>query len=107
MACLEDLCDIPARACSTRKDPPRGSPPLHREGPAAPSADPRGTRSRGSAANTEVREYTAADAFGNFDLKLPAGDWYVYLGNGDGRANFHKKVSLGDADARDFKVVSR
>jgi hypothetical protein len=60
-----------------------------------------------SATNTEVREYAAADAFGHFEAKLPAGDWYVYLGNGDGRASFHKKVSLSEADARDFKVVSR
>jgi hypothetical protein len=60
-----------------------------------------------NAANLSKREYATADAFGNFDAKLPAGDWYVYLGNGDGRAVFHKKITVDAADARNFKVVSR
>jgi hypothetical protein len=60
-----------------------------------------------SAANTAVREYAQADAFGNFDVKLPAGDWHVYVGTGDGRAHYHKKVTIGEYDSRDFKVVSR
>jgi len=60
-----------------------------------------------SAANLDVREYVTSDSFGNFDVKLPAGEWYVYLGNGDGQAQYHKKISVGEYDAREFKVVSR
>ena len=60
-----------------------------------------------SAADTAVREYVTADRFGNFDVRLPAGDWHVYLGNGDGRALYHKKITVGEYDAREFKVVSR
>lgn len=60
-----------------------------------------------NAADTTKREYAQADGFGNFDLKLPAGDWYVYLGNGDGKATYHKKITIGEYDAREFKVVSR
>ena len=59
-----------------------------------------------SAANTEIREYVTADAFGNFDTRLLAGDWYIYLGDGNGKATFHKKITVGE-DARDFKLVSR
>lgn len=58
-----------------------------------------------NATNLENREYVTADSFGNFDVTLTAGDWYVYLGNGEGKATFHKKITVGDA--RDFKVVSR
>jgi hypothetical protein len=60
-----------------------------------------------SAADHDRREYVTADRFGNFDLSLPAGEWHVYLGNGDGRAMYHKKISVGEYDAREFKVVSR
>ncbi len=60
-----------------------------------------------SAADTDRREYVTADRFGNFDLKLPAGDWYVYLGNGDGRALFHKKITVRESESREFQVVSR
>lgn len=60
-----------------------------------------------SAANIDVREYVTSDSFGNFDVKLPAGEWHVYLGNGEGRAQYHKKISVGEYDAREFKVVSR
>jgi len=60
-----------------------------------------------STADLTKRQYVTADSFGNFDLKLPAGDWFVYLGNGDGRATYHKKISVGDFDSREFRVVSR
>ncbi len=60
-----------------------------------------------STADLSKREYVTADSFGGFDLKLPAGDWFVYLGNGDGRATYHKKISVGDFDSREFRVVSR
>lgn len=60
-----------------------------------------------SASNTDRREYVVADQFGNFDTKLPSGEWHVYLGNGDGKATFHKTIAVGEYDTREFKVVSR
>lgn len=60
-----------------------------------------------SADDHDRREYVTADEFGNFDLRLPAGDWHVYLGNGNGRAVYHKKITVGSYEAREFTVVSR
>jgi hypothetical protein len=60
-----------------------------------------------SADNPERREYATANSFGEFDLRLPAGNWYVYLGGADGRATFHKQVTIGDRDTVDYRVVSR
>jgi hypothetical protein len=60
-----------------------------------------------NADNQEKREYATANQFGEFDLRLPAGNWYVYLGGENGRATYHKQVSLGDKDTYDYKVVSR
>jgi hypothetical protein len=31
----------------------------------------------------------------------------MYLGGSDGRAAYHKQVSLGDKDTYDYRVVSR
>jgi hypothetical protein len=59
------------------------------------------------AANHDAREYATADAFGGFDVKLPAGEWFVYLGDGQGKATMHTKISVAAADSREFKVVSR
>ncbi|MBX9625193.1 MAG: hypothetical protein K2X82_15405 [Gemmataceae bacterium] len=53
------------------------------------------------------REYVTANQFGEFDVKLPGGTWYLYLGGTDGRAVFHKTLSLGDKDSYDYRVVSR
>jgi hypothetical protein len=53
------------------------------------------------------RKYVTADAFGNFEASLPAGEWHIYLGSGDGTASYHKKVMVNADDARDFRVVSR
>ena len=53
------------------------------------------------------REYVTANPFGEFDVTLPAGKWYMYLGGADGRAVFHKTLSLGDKDSYDYRVVSR
>ncbi len=55
----------------------------------------------------EDKRYITANDFGEFDAQLPAGDWYLYVGAGTGQATFHKKVSLGDKDSYDYKVVSR
>ena len=60
-----------------------------------------------SATNPERREYATANGFGEFDLRLPAGNWYVYLGGADGRATFHKQVTIGDRETVDYRVVSR
>jgi hypothetical protein len=60
-----------------------------------------------NATDLKTREYATADQFGNFDLQLPAGDWFMYVGNGDGKASFQRKITIADAKARNFLVVSR
>jgi hypothetical protein len=55
----------------------------------------------------EQKEYTTANAFGEFDVRLPAGTWYMYVGGDAGRATYHKKIAVGDRDTVDYKVVSR
>jgi len=60
-----------------------------------------------NADNQERREYATANRFGEFDVRLPAGNWLLYLGGDNGRATYHKKVALGDRDTYDYKVVSR
>jgi hypothetical protein len=55
----------------------------------------------------EQKEYATANAFGEFDVRLPAGSWLLYVGGGTGNATYHKKVELGDRDTVDYKVVSR
>ncbi len=54
-----------------------------------------------------VREFVTADEFGTFDVKLPAGEWLVYLGNGNGRAERNSTVTVGSYDAKNLTVVSR
>jgi hypothetical protein len=60
-----------------------------------------------SATDHNVREYATADEFGGFDLKLPAGDWHMYVGSGNGQASYHKKITVTDGESRNFTVVSR
>jgi hypothetical protein len=60
-----------------------------------------------NAANADQREFATANPFGEFDVRLPAGNWYLYLGGDDGRAVYHKQVSLGAKDTYDYRVVSR
>lgn len=60
-----------------------------------------------NAAKADQKQFVTANEFGEFDAQLPPGDWFLYVGNGDGKATFHKKVSLGDKDSYDYKVVSR
>ncbi len=55
----------------------------------------------------EQKEYATANAFGEFDVRLPAGNWYMYVGGDTGKATYHKQISLGDRDTVDYKVVSR
>lgn len=53
------------------------------------------------------REFTTANAYGEFEVRLPAGKWYLYVGNGDGKAAYHKQVTIGDRDTYDYRLVSR
>ncbi len=55
----------------------------------------------------EQKEYATANAYGEFDVRLPAGNWYMYVGGETGKATYHKQISLGDRDTVDYKVVSR
>jgi hypothetical protein len=59
-----------------------------------------------SADDKSVREFATADEFGRFDLSVPTGTWHLYVGDGNGRANFHKTVKLAETE-RTFTVVSR
>ena len=61
-----------------------------------------------SAVNTEKREYVAADAFGQFEKALPAGDWYLYVGPGDGKANLHSKIQVKEGEEpKAFTVAAK
>ena len=48
-----------------------------------------------------------SNEFGDFDVTLPAGEWYVYLGTGEGKAIFHKKLTVRELDNPLYRVVSR
>jgi hypothetical protein len=62
-----------------------------------------------NAADYSKREYVTADGFGNFDARLPAGEWYLYVGTGSGKAVQHSEepIRVGEAEAREFRLVSR
>lgn len=60
-----------------------------------------------NARQLDVREYTTADDFGGFDMNLPAGDWHLYVGHGDGKAVYHSKVSVADGERTTVKVQDR
>ena len=60
-----------------------------------------------NADNHEDRKYSKANAFGEFDMTLPAGDWYLYVDRGDGQAVRYKKLTVAANDQREFKLVSR
>jgi len=55
----------------------------------------------------EQKEYATANAYGEFDVRLPAGKWYMYVGGEGGKATYHKQIAVGDRDTVDYKVVSR
>jgi hypothetical protein len=59
-----------------------------------------------NAADTANREYATANEFGEFETKLPSGDWFVYLSKGDGKAAYHSKISI-NGHPRNLKVVSQ
>ena len=60
-----------------------------------------------NADKAEQKLYATANAYGEFDLTLPAGTWYMYVGDAKGDASYHKKITVGDRDTVDYKVVSR
>jgi hypothetical protein len=60
-----------------------------------------------SADDMTSKQYATANQFGEFDVRLPAGKWYLYLGGADGRAAYHKQITVGDKDTYDYRVVSR
>ncbi len=56
--------------------------------------------------NTEKREYASADAFGQFEKPLPVGEWYLYVGPGDGKANLHSQIKVSEGEPKGFNVVA-
>jgi hypothetical protein len=60
-----------------------------------------------NAERMDLRIPAMTNAFGEFDVTLPAGDWYVYLSTGDGRAVYHKKITVHEYDNPMYRVVSR
>jgi hypothetical protein len=60
-----------------------------------------------NAEKPDHKEYVTANNFGEFDLRLPAGTWYLYVGGESGKAIYHKKIELGDRETVDYKIVSR
>jgi hypothetical protein len=59
-----------------------------------------------NARKPEEKLYATANAFGEFDVSLPAGTWYLYVGE-TGQATYHKQLTVGDRETVDYKVVSR
>ncbi len=60
-----------------------------------------------NAADHSDRKYSQANAFGEFDLSLPAGEWYLYVDRGDGQAVRYKKLTIAPNTQREFRLVSR
>lgn len=60
-----------------------------------------------NAANLDDRHYVAADSFGGFDAKLPAGEWLVYAGPGSGKADYISKFSVKDGGRQELGVVTK
>jgi hypothetical protein len=59
-----------------------------------------------NARKPDEKVYATANAFGEFDANLPAGTWYLYVGE-KGQATYHKQITVGDRATVDYKVVSR
>lgn len=60
-----------------------------------------------NASQQEERISARANAYGEFDVTLPAGEWYMYLSDGNGKAVFHKKLTVNAYDNPVYRVVSR
>lgn len=59
-----------------------------------------------SATDLTHRVNAVADGFGNFEAALPAGEWFVYLGEGSGRAAYQRTVRVG-ADGATLLLASK
>jgi hypothetical protein len=55
----------------------------------------------------DVRVSAITNAYGEFDVTLPPGEWYMYLSTGDGKAVYHKKLTVQENDNTMYRVVSR
>jgi hypothetical protein len=51
-----------------------------------------------NAGDLNDKKYVTADTFGGFDAKLPAGEWHVYAGPGNGTANYISKFKVKDGE---------
>lgn len=60
-----------------------------------------------NAKDLSQREYATANAYGEFEIKLKAGEWYLYVESTEGKATYHKKLTIGDRDSYLYKLVSR
>ncbi len=60
-----------------------------------------------NAADLTEKKYITADSFGGFDAKLPAGEWHVYAGPGNGSANYVSKFKVADGDKQPLGVVAK
>ena len=59
-----------------------------------------------SAADLKTRVEAIADDYGQFDANVPAGDWHIYLGSGNGKATLYQTVTIGGA-GKQYTLVSR
>lgn len=60
-----------------------------------------------NAADLTEKKYITADGFGGFDAKLPAGEWHVYAGPGNGTASYVSKFKVADGDKQPLGVVAK
>ncbi len=60
-----------------------------------------------SADRQGTQQSATADGEGRFRATLAAGDWLVYVQDGEGRPIFHEKMELRDGEPRTVTLVSR
>jgi hypothetical protein len=60
-----------------------------------------------SATKESSRHPVTADASGNFQVHLPAGEWLVYTQNGNGKPVLLSKVELVEHESRKMTLVSK
>ena len=60
-----------------------------------------------NAADLSDKRYVTADGFGGFDATLPAGEWHVYAGPGNGTAGYVSKFRVKDGDKQELGVVAK
>ncbi len=57
------------------------------------------------AADQSDKRYITADKFGGFDANLPAGEWLVYAGPGNGQAAYVSKFKVAEGDKQPLTVA--